>query len=58
MSAKHGRLHARVKSGKLDEATSAALTEGMKEVLQKYGDGDFAAANRKLNQLWALGGFR
>jgi len=56
--AKHGRLHARVKSGKLDEATSQALTEGMKEVLQKYGDGDFAAANKKLNQLWALGGFR
>jgi hypothetical protein len=58
ISAKHGRLHARVKSGKLDEATSQALTEGMKEVLQKYGDGDFAAANKKLNQLWALGGFR
>ncbi len=58
ISAKHGRLHARVKSGKLDESTSAALTEGMREVLQKYGDGDFAAANRKLNQLWALGGFR
>jgi hypothetical protein len=30
----------------------------MKDVLQKYGDGDFAAANRKLNQLWALGGIR
>lgn len=58
VSAKHGRLHARVKSGKLDESTSAALTEGMREVLQKYGDGDFAAANKKLNQLWGLGGFR
>jgi hypothetical protein len=58
ISAKHGRLHARVKTGKLDDATSQALTEGMKEVLQKYGDGDFVAANRKLNQLWALGGFR
>ena len=58
ISAKHGRLHARVKNSKLDEATSQALTEGMKEVLQKYGDGDFVAANRKLNQLWALGGFR
>lgn len=56
--AKHDRLHARVKGGKLDEATSAALTEGMREVLQRYGDGDFAAANRKLNALWALGGFR
>lgn len=58
VSAKHGRLHARVKSGKLDESTTQALTEGMKEVLQKYGDGDFVAANKKLNQLWALGGFR
>lgn len=58
VSAKHGRLHNRVKGGKLDETTSAALTEGMKEVLQKYGDGDFVAANKKLNQLWALGGFR
>lgn len=58
VSAKHGRLHSRVKSGKLDETTAAALTEGMKEVLQKYGDGDFVAANKKLNQLWALGGFR
>jgi hypothetical protein len=58
VSAKHGRLHARVKSGKLDESTSQALTEGMKSVLQKYGDGDFAAANKKLNELWALGGVR
>lgn len=58
VSAKHGRLHARVKSGKLDETTSQALTEGMKSVLQKYGDGDFAAANKKLNELWALGGVR
>lgn len=58
VSAKHRRLHDRVKAGKLDEATSSAMTAGMQEVLQRYGDGDFAAANRKLNQLWALGGFR
>jgi hypothetical protein len=58
VSAKHRRLHDRVKAGKLDDATSSAMTEGMREVLQKYGDGDFAAANKKLNQLWALGGFR
>jgi len=58
VSEKHKRLNARVKSGKLDEATSQALTEGMREVVQRYGDGDFAAANKKLNQLWALGGFR
>ena len=58
VSAKHGRLHKRVKAGKLDEATAQAMTEGMRDVLQKYGDGDFAAANRKLNQLWGLGGFK
>ena len=58
VSAKHNRLQQRVKNGKLDEPTSAALTEGMKAVVQKYGDGDFAAANKKLNELWALGGFR
>jgi hypothetical protein len=57
VAAKHDRLNARVKAGKLDETTSQALTEGLKEVLQKYGDGDFTAANKKLNQLWGLAGF-
>ncbi|MCW5802396.1 MAG: hypothetical protein KIT31_08415 [Deltaproteobacteria bacterium] len=55
ISAKYTRLNNRVTAGgKLDESTTSQLTEGMKEVLQKYGDGDFAAANRRLNQLWAL----
>lgn len=54
ITAKYGRLNSRVSSGKLDEATTAQLTEGMKEVLQKYGDGDFGAANRKLNALYAI----
>jgi uncharacterized protein (DUF3084 family) len=58
VSAKHGRLQARVKGAKLDEPTAQQLTEGMREVVQRYGDGDFAAANRRLNQLWMLGGFR
>jgi hypothetical protein len=58
ITAKYARLNTRVSSGKLDEQTSQQLTDGMKDVLQKYGDGDFAAANRKLNQLWALGGIR
>ncbi|HEY4239294.1 MAG TPA: hypothetical protein VGM88_05735 [Kofleriaceae bacterium] len=51
---KYGRLNARVSGAKVDDATSAQLTDGMKEVMQKYGDGDFAAANRKLNQLAAV----
>lgn len=58
ITAKYGRLNARASSGKLDDATSAALTEGMRDVLQRYGDGDFAAANKRLNQLWALAGIR
>ena len=54
ISAKYARLNNRVVSAKVDEGTQQQLTEGMKEVLQKYGDGDFGAANRRINQLWAL----
>lgn len=54
ISAKYARLNNRVVTAKVDEATQQQLTEGMKEVLQKYGDGDFGAANRRINQLWAL----
>ncbi|HEU0034725.1 MAG TPA: hypothetical protein VFQ53_29070 [Kofleriaceae bacterium] len=54
ITAKYSRLNNRVNSAKVDEGTKQQLTEGMKEVLQKYGDGDFTAANRKLNQLSAL----
>ncbi len=49
--AKYGRLQSRVKSKQRDEATQQVLAEGMNEVMQKFGDGDFSAANRKLNQL-------
>lgn len=52
IGAKYQRLQNRVKAAKLDEATQASLTDGMKEVLQKYGDGDHLAANRRINQLW------
>lgn len=51
--AKYDRLQAKVKGAKLDEATQATLTDGMKEVMQKYGDGDFVSANRRINQLWS-----
>ncbi len=47
INAKVNRLQAR-----LGGSASAAQAEGMKEVLQKYGDGDFVAANRKLNSMW------
>ena len=54
IGAKVQRLQNRVKSANVDEGTQAQLTEGLKDVLQKYGDQDFAAANRKINQLWGL----
>ena len=46
---KYNRLQGRIGSTKVDDAS----IEGMKDVMQKYGDGDFASANRKLNQLLA-----
>ena len=51
---KYARVNARVSSTKQDDATTQQLTEGMKDVLQKYGDGDFVSANRKLDQLISL----
>lgn len=52
IGAKVQRLQNRVKGASVDEATQAQLTEGLKDVLQKYGDQDFVAANKKINQLW------
>ncbi|MBL0217825.1 MAG: hypothetical protein IPQ07_28590 [Myxococcales bacterium] len=52
IGAKVQRLQNRVKGAKVDEATQTQLTEGLKDVLQKYGDQDFGGANKKINQLW------
>lgn len=54
IKAKYDRLQARVKQGKPEASVSAQLEAGMGEVMQKYGDGDFGAANRKINQLYGL----
>jgi len=54
ISAKYARLQNRVKSAKLDENVRKQLTDGMQEVLQKYGDGDFGASNKRLNQLFGI----
>jgi chromosome segregation ATPase len=54
ISAKYKRLHDRVKAAKVDEATQAKLDVGMREVMQYYGDGNFTAANRRINQLWTM----
>jgi len=47
INAKVNRLQARLGSNVTPEQAA-----GMKEVLQKYGDGDFVGANKKLNSMW------
>lgn len=54
VKAKYDRLNARVKSAKVDAATQKQLDDGMSDILQKYNDGNFGAANAKLNALSAL----
>jgi hypothetical protein len=54
IGAKTARIQAVVKSSKRDDALQAQLADGMRDVMQKFGDGDFASANKKLNQLWSL----
>ncbi|HPH66795.1 MAG TPA: hypothetical protein PLF40_13655 [Kofleriaceae bacterium] len=51
--AKMARLNARVSSAKLNESANAAMSAGLVEVSDKYSSGDFAAANRKINQMFA-----
>jgi hypothetical protein len=55
VKAKIGRLQSRItaKGGKLDEATNKSMGAGIADVMQKWGDGDYARANAKLNQLSA-----
>ncbi|MDB4960314.1 MAG: hypothetical protein JWP01_313 [Myxococcales bacterium] len=53
INAKYQRLHNRVKAAKVDETTQAGLDQGMREIMQKFGDGDFTAANKRINQLWS-----
>ena len=52
IKAKYERLNGRVRSAKVDEPTQAQLDQGMKEIMQKWGDGDFAAANKRINGLY------
>lgn len=51
---KMDRLQARVKGSKVSAATTAQLNSGMNELMLEFGDGNFAAANRKINQLDAI----
>lgn len=54
IQAKHARLSQQAKASKVDEATNKQFAEILSDVLQKFGDGDFNAANRRLNQLASL----
>jgi DNA repair exonuclease SbcCD ATPase subunit len=55
VKAKINRLQKQIsaKGGKLDEETNKNLGAGISDVMQKWGDGEFAKANAKLNQLYA-----
>jgi hypothetical protein len=54
IQAKTARLSNQVKTSKLDETTNQQLAGVLSDVMQKYNDGNFAAANQRLNQLAAL----
>jgi hypothetical protein len=54
IQAKTARLSSQVKASKPDDATNQQLTGVLSDVMQKYNDGNFAAANVRLNQLAAL----
>lgn len=49
IQAKYNRLSAQVKSSKLDD--NKQLADILGDVMQKYNDGNFTAANARLNQL-------
>jgi hypothetical protein len=54
IQAKTARLNAQAKGMKLDDATNKQLADILGDVMQKYNDGDFGAANRRLNQLASM----
>lgn len=54
VQAKIGRLNGVVRSSKRDEQIQKQLTDGLSDVMIKFGDGNHVAANVKLNALFAL----
>ena len=54
ISAKIGRLSARMKGTTLDAGKQKQVDDLFSDATAKYGDGDFAGANRKLNQIYAI----
>jgi hypothetical protein len=49
--AKIARMQGQVKSTKLDEQTNKELQDALGDVMNSYNNGDFVAANRRLNLL-------
>jgi chromosome segregation ATPase len=54
IQAKTARLSSQVKASKPDDATTQQLSGVLSDVMQRYNDGNFAAANARLNQLAAM----
>jgi len=54
IQAKTARLSNLVKTTRVDDTTNQQLAGVLADVMQKYNDGNFAAANQRLNQLAAL----
>jgi hypothetical protein len=54
IQAKTSRLSTQVKATKLVETANQQLAGVLSDVMQKYNDGNFGAANQRLNQLAAL----
>lgn len=53
IQAKTARLSNQLKSTKVDDATNQQLGGMLSDVMVKYGDGNFVAANQRLNQIAA-----
>jgi len=53
IQAKTARLSNQLRASKVDETTNQQLAGILSDVMQKYSDGNFAAANQRLNQLAA-----
>jgi len=53
IQAKMGRIQGQLKGTKLDEATNKELQDSLGDVMSSYNNGDFAAANRRLNSVSA-----
>jgi hypothetical protein len=54
IQAKMARAQAQIKASKQDDATNQQLSGILSEVIQRFGDGDFNAANKRLNQLFGM----